>query len=88
LTRYVADRHPASQTKVENLGQPVIGDHDVRRLQVPMNNAGCVRFAEPFGDLDGDSEHLPQAHPRARDHRVESLAGDVLHHQVVAALII
>ena len=41
------------QTKVEHLDPPFGGDHDVRRFEIPVNDAVRVRGGDGVGDLNG-----------------------------------
>ena len=61
LGRLVAtDRRPAAQpagqAEVEDLHQPVVGDHHVLRLEVPVHDAGRVSGRHARGDLAGDRQ--------------------------------
>jgi hypothetical protein len=40
------------QAEVEYLGVPALGDENVGRLNVAMNNARCVGRVESVSDLD------------------------------------
>ena len=44
-------RQPARQAEVEHLGAAFGADHDVRRLQIAMDDAARVRVRERVGDL-------------------------------------
>src|SRR5690606_17795798 len=44
--------------EVEDLHDPVIGDEQVCRLDVAVDDAGCVRLAQALGHLPGDLEAL------------------------------
>ena len=72
----------AGQAKVENLDEAAVGEHDVGRLQVAMEDAELVRGGEAVGDLDAGGEHKLQAGRPLGDYLVQRLAGDVLHDDV------
>ena len=44
------------QAEVENFGVSPLGDKDVRRLNVTMNNSTSVRRVQCISDLDRHSE--------------------------------
>jgi hypothetical protein len=44
-------RNQRRQAEVENLRVPVIGDHDVRRFEITMHDAGGMRRRQCVGDL-------------------------------------
>lgn len=52
------------ESEVEDLYDPVIGHHDVRRLQIPVDDACPVRLLKRIGDLDCTLQGLLQ---RTRD---------------------
>ena len=47
-------RRNLRQSKVQNLGVSALGDEDVRRLDVAMNDAFGVRRVQRIGNLDGE----------------------------------
>ena len=68
------------QAEVENLHGPVARDHDVRRFEIPMDDARRVRLGQPVGDLHRVAEGLAEPEPFAADQAVERAARHVLHH--------
>ena len=58
----------ASQTEVENLHDPVIGQEDVLRFQVAMHDASRVRRGQPARHVDGHVEDL-RNRPWSAGHR-------------------
>jgi hypothetical protein len=42
------------ESEVEHLDDVVVGDFDVRRLEIAMDDAGVVSGGERVGDLPGD----------------------------------
>jgi hypothetical protein len=71
--------------KIEDLRVPALGDEDIRRLNVTVNNAFRVRGVECVGNLDGQrqeclilqrtaGDHVLQCHPIQKFHRDEGLA--------------
>ncbi len=51
------DRLTHRDSKIEHLDQPRIGDADICRLQIPMNDAGIVDGLERRRDLDSMVDH-------------------------------
>src|SRR5262249_61027303 len=51
--------HMFGQAKVQYFGLASLGDKDVGRLDVAMDDTGCVRCLECVGDLDGQIEEQP-----------------------------
>ena len=62
-------------------------DHDVRRFQIAMDDAGFVRGGEAGGDLTGEQQHARQRQPRfALQQGRQVGALHVLHRQIERAL--
>ena len=57
-----------------------IGDKDICRLDIAMNDALAVRRVEGIGDFDPDGEELIQFHRTAVDQVLERLAAEAFHH--------
>ncbi len=76
------------QSEVEHLGVVVRRDHDVGRLEVAVDEALFVGVLQAGGDL-GEQPGGAGGAQRAvsRDDAVEVPAGDVLHGDVVGAVI-
>ena len=49
------------QAEIEHLHQSVLVHHDVRRLQVAVNDAGAMRPGQGIGDLDGILQSLGES---------------------------
>ena len=69
------------QSEIEDLGVPALGDENVRRLDVAMNDAFGVRGVERIGDLDAESRTDVDLQRTCRDavlqrHAIEKLHGD------------
>jgi hypothetical protein len=76
-----------SQAEIEHLDLTRICDHDVGRLQIPMDDPGGMRGGESVGNLDGVFQGLrAQAFPWPESVAIERLAGHVLHHDEVDAV--
>jgi hypothetical protein len=79
LCRLPLRRTDFGQTKVQNLCVASIGDEQVRRLNVPVDDAFRVRRVESIHNFDGDVEHLLQLHWSPTDGVLEGLALQILH---------
>jgi hypothetical protein len=55
LPRSTAGGRNLRQTKIKNLGVPALGDKNVRRLDVAMDDSLLVGGIESVGNLDGES---------------------------------
>ena len=75
------------QAEVENLHLPRLGDEDVRRLDVAMDDALRVRGAERFGDLHRQVEHGVELQLR-RDALAKRLPLEQLHHDEGLAVVL
>ena len=74
------------QAEVEHL-RPRLREHDVARLEIAMDDAEAVRGVERAGDVDRHAERLAQRQRPARDRVGERLPFEVLHDQVVDAVL-
>ncbi len=82
-------RHEPRQPEVEQLYAPVIGDEDIRGLDVAMDHVVRVRELEPLADLDRQIELVCQAQPIVAGHpALEILAVEILHREVGEALVL
>ena len=82
-------RHEPRQAEVEDLDRAALGDEDVRRLDVAMDDAAAVGVLEALADLDREIDFPRQAHllgPRSR--RCRSSPSQVLHRQVGLPLVL
>ena len=77
----LADPRPAHlrQTEVENLGVAALGDEDVRRLDVAMDDALGVRGVERIRDLNRQRDKLVILHRTRADGVLERQAIEKLH---------
>ncbi len=64
-----------------------LGQHDVPRLQVTMNDAAAVRDGQRFGYGDSDLENFVQRHRAFAQAFRQSFAFEKLHHQVIGAIL-
>ena len=78
--------------EVEDAHASAGGDDHVRRLQIPVDDAGAVRRGHGVGDLQRVVDGGADWQPVRRNQRVERLPVDVLHddevHVVVAADVV
>ena len=70
------------QTEVEHLHTAIVGDHDVGRLQVTMDDAGFVRDIERLGDLRRVRDRLADRQRTSRNTSSERRSGDELEDQL------
>src|SRR5262249_53476769 len=72
------------QSEIQNLPVPSFGDEDVRRLDVPVDDASRVRRVQRVGDFDAERERVlhvqwlscdpcPQGHAVQEFHHDEGL---------------
>ena len=74
--------HVLGEAEIEDLHEPVAGDHHVLGFQVPVDDAGFVSAGEPARDLASDLEQTPVG-KRPRERRfAERPAFDELHRDV------
>jgi hypothetical protein len=71
----------ARQSEVEDLHVADRRDHDVRRLEIAMDQTGLVRRFEPRGDLGGDRPCFLRRDRSVAQALGEVLALDEFHHQ-------
>ena len=78
--------HDLGQPEVEDLQDPVGGDHQVLRLQVAMDDAGAVRLGQAVGELRAEAQHLGDGQGPGAETLADGLAFHQLHDHVVRAL--
>ena len=76
------------QPEVEDLGHSLIRDEDVRRLDVPMHDAGFVRDLEGVGQLGRYVDDLLGVGASGRHPVLQRRAFEQLHHQERLALVL
>jgi hypothetical protein len=74
------------EAEVEHFYQAITRDHDVRGLQIAVNDAGGMCFRQRIGDLDGTFQCFIEPQPLAPDHLVERFARHVFHGDEVDAV--
>ena len=74
-----AGRARLADAEVHDLRAAVLGQHDVARLQIAVDDARIVRDRQTVGDLAGDLDHARGLQPLPLDRAVERLPGDELH---------
>ena len=80
------ERELLGETEVEHLYVAIAGDHDVRRLEVPMNDALLMRRVDGLGDLGPNFQDIGKPQ-RTRSHfLLEGHAFDVLHRDIGLAV--
>ena len=79
---------PKSSTLTKSSSScPAADQHDVRRLEVAVDDVGGVRRLERAGDLRGDQQRpFEVQRPVAVDQLLEVRAVEVLHHEVERAV--
>ncbi len=75
------------EAEVEDLDRPVLRDHDVFGLQVPVNDPGLVRLGEAVGHLVGEVEQALGRQRPGMEHLAQRLAVDELHRDVDRGLV-
>ncbi len=75
------------QTEVEKLGSG-LGEHDVARLQVAVQDAMAMGLGQRVGDVDGVAQGLREGKRARREPLREALALQVLHDQEVDAILL
>ena len=73
--------------EVHDPGVAVAVDHDVLGLEVAMDDTLAVGFGQPFRDLAGDGDGFVDGQPAERRMKLLRFAPNVLHRDVVSALI-
>ena len=73
-------REGLRQAEIEQL-RAVLREHDVRGLQVAMDDAGTMRRSESIGQLYRTLQRVVQRQPAVRQPLRQRLALDVLHHE-------
>ena len=74
-----ARRRDLGQAKVQHLGVPALGDKNVGRLDVAMNDAFGMGGIERIGNLDGEPQQRVQFHRTPRDQILQGHALEILH---------
>ncbi len=72
-------RHAVRQAEIEQLHLAFRSQHDIARLQMPVNDAVLVRLFESGGDLDGDADQFHFGDRAAASIVGQRLPGDELH---------
>ena len=67
------------QPEVEHFHRTVFGDHDIRRFQVAVDDAFCVRRVEPCRNLRGNVDRLFELESTSLDPLCQRFAFDELH---------
>ena len=67
------------QSKIEDLNETFRGDHNVRTLEVAMDNTAMVRMGQCRGNLHAITQHGFYREPGASYERVQGLTFHQLH---------
>ena len=70
------------QAEVHHLHMPFRREHDVRGLQITMDDALLVRLVERLGDFQADLQGVLLPEGALREHLLERLPFDLLHDDV------
>ena len=70
------------ESEVQHLGMAAIGNEDIGRLDVAMNDALLVRRVQRFGNVERNPQGLVGVQRIAVEHLEERVALHVLHHDV------
>ena len=73
-------RHQLGQSEIQDLRLRALGQEDIRGLEVPMDDPGLVGGFERIGDLDCNFEGLSPGQRLPRNHVLERLPFQQLHH--------
>src|SRR5262249_58133363 len=69
--------------EVHDLYAALSQDHDVGRLNIPVNDAACVRVSQALADVQHDVDFFQTGKRTPRiDDRVQTLALEVLHGEI------
>ena len=61
---------------------PILGDHDVRRFEIAMHDAGGMRRRQRVGDLDPIPKRVLDGQPGRNNPLIERSAAHQFHGQV------
>ena len=67
MTSSLARGRDLSESKIENFGLAALGDEDIRRFDVPVDDPAGVRAGECIRDFDAQLENLIDLHRAAAD---------------------
>ena len=76
------------QPEVENLGVAAIGNEDVRRLNIAMDDSPDVRGIESIGHFNREREQALELHGPAVDQMFQRLAAEALHHDEQMSIVL
>ena len=82
----VAGQQAARQAEVDEHHAAVVAQHDVRRLQIAMDDAGLVHHLERARDFLEEGDGLVGGQ-RILQARLEVAAGEIFHREVFDALV-
>jgi hypothetical protein len=77
----IAELMSLGQAKIQNLHLPAIRDEDVRGLDIPMDDSGCMSDIQGLGELRAQfQDFVAFEAPLFRESCLECLSRDQLHH--------
>lgn len=77
--------HQLGQAEIGNLHQPLVRHHNVRRLEVPVDDTGRVGLGQAVGDLDSLAERFGEPQPFVPDQVIKGFSLHILHEHEIAA---
>src|SRR5712692_7033515 len=87
-TRRTRLERQLGQPEIEDLGVTALGDEDVRRLDIPVDNSLGMRGIQRIGNLDSQVEHLIDLEWPPGDEVLERLPLEQLHDDEVVSLVL
>jgi len=76
------------QSEVENFGVTAIGDEEISRLYIAMDNSLVVRGIKGVGNFDAEIEQRLEFKPASEDGLTKSLSLEILHGYKGTALVL
>ncbi len=76
------------KSEIQNLGVAAIGDEDIRRLDIAVDDALRMRHIEGVGNFNGEVLQILQFHRAARDGVFQRLAFQIFHGDEGGAILL
>ena len=77
---------PNGETEVENLDLPLVAQHDVGGLDVPVHETAVMRVRDGLRKLHGVLDELVERQPGGANDFLQRVAFDVLHRDIRLAV--